>query len=59
MDFKRKNGANHKTVAWGALQEEKNLSEKNECKYDSHKIYNRHMYRCIDRQINLCMCVIT
>lgn len=29
MDFKRKNGANHKTVAWGALQEEKkSLREK-------------------------------
>lgn len=28
MDFKRKNGANHKTVAWGTLQEKKKISER-------------------------------
>lgn len=53
MYFKGKNGVNHKTVAQGTLQEgKKNLWEKNECKYDSYKTYNTHMYRYIDRQIN-------
>lgn len=45
MDFKGKNGTNHKIVAQGTLWEEKkNLCEKNECKYDSYKIYNTHIH---------------
>lgn len=45
MDLKGKNGADHKTVAQGTLQEgKKNLREKNECKYDSYKIFNIHIH---------------